>query len=851
MTAHVTPPAIPWHDFGMARRFLEALDGNARGFSFAMFDDKRDEKRAARIALNVPRAVHTTLDEAWPTILKLNQPGALGDRERNYAAYVTVNEALNGDRKNIVRVRALYADCDDRASSLYATQTISKTDFPPPSMIVKSSHGKLHFYWFLKDHVAPSADVLAMLKELVRKLTADSKAADLARVLRLPGTLHLKGAPQQTTLKSAHKDRRYTLGELKAAIQALPEPPAAGGGQNIVIPFNARQRASLSHGGPIAGLGGGGMAAAHDTGDDADELRAGLEANPWSDDLPPDEKKALVKDALASCTKIADGGRKEWLSVLAALFHSGVDDAEQLAEEWSATSAKQYDPNKFAEDWAALDNPQYAGKRASLGTLIKLAQACGWDSEPWKAKADAARGALVLQARQAAMAGGGPLGPIPHDTYDEKTALDIMNINFAVIEFPQETMIGRAARRSGEIVLTSVADARLKLAPIKVKVGEKVRPIFDWWFSHKDRTVGREAIFDPRRPPGIACGQDECNFWQGFAVQPMRGTDKAQSMLDHIEKVICRSDPTEFEYLIRWLAWIFQHPGEAPGVCVVLKSNNEGTGKSTLGEAIQHIFGHHGMMINDPDRLLGRFNDHLEHIGFALLEEAVFAGDPRITDRIKSRLTASTVPIEGKGRKTHSTPNRLAAMSCTNHDHAIDASADARRWFVVEVSPERKGDAAYFKKLHGDLRDGGYEQLLYYFQNYPLGDWHPRNPPQTNALKRQKLLSMPNDYAWLWECAEAGQVVGARQDVGLPTLGGDVPIAALQKAHTGWSRDRGHKPAKPIALGRTLHRILGRKKRGAADPNGHRPRYYSLPGGPELRAKIAGALGIPLEGQSP
>ena len=71
-----------------------------------------------------------------------------------------------------------------------------------------------------------------------------------------------------------------------------------------------------------------------------------------------------------------------------------------------------------------------------------------------------------------------------------------------------------------------------------------------------------------------------------------------------------------------------QNPDKHAGVMIVLQSRKQGTGKSTLGKVMLDIFGQHGALIDDKDRLLGRFNDFLETICFVLAEEMLFAGDP-------------------------------------------------------------------------------------------------------------------------------------------------------------------------------------------------------------------------------
>ena len=81
-----------------------------------------------------------------------------------------------------------------------------------------------------------------------------------------------------------------------------------------------------------------------------------------------------------------------------------------------------------------------------------------------------------------------------------------------------------------------------------------------------------------------------------------------------------------------------QNPDKHSGVVIVLKSRKQGTGKSTLGVVMLNIFGHHGALVDDKERLLGRFTDWLENVCFVLAEEILWAGDHKAADKLKSVL---------------------------------------------------------------------------------------------------------------------------------------------------------------------------------------------------------------------
>ena len=103
-------------------------------------------------------------------------------------------------RGNIVRVRAVLVDADEDLPGV-----ISRLQgLLPTSAIVRSSAGRAQFYWWVVDDF-PVEQFEPVQRALIAKLGTDPNVHDLPRVMRLPGTLHLKSEPQLVTM---------TVGEL-------------------------------------------------------------------------------------------------------------------------------------------------------------------------------------------------------------------------------------------------------------------------------------------------------------------------------------------------------------------------------------------------------------------------------------------------------------------------------------------------------------------------------------------------------------------------------------------------------------------------------------------------------------
>src|SRR5262249_21331143 len=80
-----------------------------------------------------------------------------------------------------------------------------------PSITVSSGHG-YHLYWLLREPVPASIETDGYLKGIAKALGADRAAAELARVLRIPGTFNYKGSENVVPVViSDITDVRYSL----------------------------------------------------------------------------------------------------------------------------------------------------------------------------------------------------------------------------------------------------------------------------------------------------------------------------------------------------------------------------------------------------------------------------------------------------------------------------------------------------------------------------------------------------------------------------------------------------------------------------------------------------------------
>ena len=280
---------------------------------------------------------------------------------------------------------------------------------------------------------------------------------------------------------------------------------------------------------------------------------------------------------------------------------------------------------------------------------------------------------------------------------------------------------------------------------------EKARPLATAWLEHADRRQYAGLVFAPgqKLPPDIL------NLWQGFALEPVAGD--ISLWLEVLSALV----PTASDraYVLRWIAWKIQNPGGVPDTILIF-TGAKGTGKNSLFDPVVLLFGRHAMIVSDPELIAGRFTGHLMDKSLAVLDEAVFVGDPRQMERIKSRVTAKISLYEHKGMDPVQGINCCAYVMLTNHPYVWQATTDERRAVVLEVGESLRGNLEFWGHYYSWVAGPGPAALLHHLQSVDLTGFNPRHIPKGEALRKQVEETALRDpaAAWWHQCLSEGAI---------------------------------------------------------------------------------------------
>jgi hypothetical protein len=370
------------------------------------------------------------------------------------------------------------------------------------------------------------------------------------------------------------------------------------------------------------------------------------------------------------------------------------------------------------------------------------------------------------------------------------------------------------------------------------------RAITRAWMEHKNRkSYPNGIVFAPAGGPAGAY-----NHWKGFAVEPDAASN-CPLFLAHLRDVICSGDDTAAAWVLRWFAHMIQRPGEKPGTALVLRGR-KGAGKDTIGEYVGSLFPRHHTKIVNAEHLHGRFNAHQERTLMLHVEEGFWAGDHKAEASLKSLITSEQVQIERKGIDAFQVASVLRVFISSNSEWVVPASFDERRFCVLDVSPHRAGDAAYFAALREEMEGGGPAALLHHLQSLDLTGFNVRKPPMTEGLREQKLQSLKNVERWWFEVLQAGDLPGAHggfDDDG-PTW--ETPLSAsrdgLRSSYREWLKDRRFDGAAldQRAFGKRLRNLCPNIQDGRIGGRAARTRVHTFPPIADCRRSFECVLGL-------
>lgn len=393
------------------------------------------------------------------------------------------------------------------------------------------------------------------------------------------------------------------------------------------------------------------------------------------------------------------------------------EDGLQLWEEWSLQGERYKDGECYSR-WEGFSD--FGTVR--MGTLFYYAEEAGWEMGPSDRKGNAFdRMVAVMNEEYAVVTIGGKIRILR-----EKTDVWEMDMHYELYD-----------KDSFKTLMENQT--------IEVMINDKIKKVkkTDIWLGHEGRRtyINGVGLF-----PQMATPIGYYNTWNGFAIEPKKGD--CNQFLDHIKHVICDDNYDHNEWLLDWLADLLQDPSDPKG-CALVMRGDEGTGKGLLANTIGSIFGQHHRHLIDDNHLTSNFNAHLLDAVTVFADEITWGGNKKTAGKLKGLVTERHLVGERKGVDAILYRNMVHLIIASNSEWVIPAGSGSRRWFVVNVSAEKKGNRKYFDSMYKGLKQGGTAAFMHMLlERRILSDL--RLAPETIGLTDQRILNTQGDTVFHW-----------------------------------------------------------------------------------------------------
>jgi len=409
-----------------------------------------------------------------------------------------------------------------------------------------------------------------------------------------------------------------------------------------------------------------------------------------------------------------------WIKIGMILFNISNGSLEylNLFDEYSKKNNK-YEEGKCMEKWMSFKNDNNG---LSLGTLKLWVKEDNKDKDKEKEK--------------------NPNYNKYQDWYDDsiETFMENMNKELAYIEDIDEYI---KIQKDSNIVRNPEKKIKPNYNHCKIIYKEiingkekekKINP-FQLWNDNILKKIYLRIVFDP-----ALNSKDYFNLWKGFDIkkEDCINEPSCNIILNHIKDIWCKNNEIYYNYVLDWLAHIFQKPHQQSGVVLCLKSD-EGSGKGVVLEILQKIIGRqHYETVNSMKYILGDFNGISEGKVLINLDEALWGGSKEDESKLKKLITDGTTQINKKNKECITMNNYSNYIISTNNDWFIGVKEGTRRFFCLEcddkyAGPSNKIKEEYFKKIR-NVNINAFANFLY---TRNIENFNVRDFPKTRLLQEQ------------------------------------------------------------------------------------------------------------------
>lgn len=300
----------------------------------------------------------------------------------------------------------------------------------------------------------------------------------------------------------------------------------------------------------------------------------------------------------------------------------------------------------------------------------------------------------------------------------------VIDADEAVYQFKQRKFMTKAHFKDG----SSYSSLYYEVPKMK---GEGTKKVYyaKVWLTHEHALRYDDIVFDPTTEERVVerDGKICLNSWEGLEGVPGDVTPFLE-LTEHISSML---HPGQRDFLLKLMAYKFQHPGAKIPIAPVLVGD-AGSGKSMWARIVREACGPYGHALKD-DALKSEFNGWIERSLIAVLDEAQGNTVKMRRDYLKTLISEEMLTLNEKYRIARLVRSPTMYILTSNDRSAASFEHDDRRMFVVDV--RGKMPEEWYKAAGAWIKNGGARHVLHFLQTYDLKGWTPPNEAPVTAEK--------------------------------------------------------------------------------------------------------------------
>ena len=252
----------------------------------------------------------------------------------------------------------------------------------------------------------------------------------------------------------------------------------------------------------------------------------------------------------------------------------------------------------------------------------------------------------------------------------------------------------------------------------------------DKWFLDKEK---RKYDKYDTIPKDSMCPDYVYNMWEKLPVQLMPSLEKTEYYDTALEwfknhiRVLVDFNEIHYEFVVMWLAQMFQYPENKSIQLVFI--GEEGTGKGTFVKFLTTIMGggHRCFNTEDPQNdIFGQFNDSMKKAFLVVMNEADKSNTYNNNNKFKGLITEPFINIRPKGKTAFSMRSVHRFMGFSNNPDPT--TKNKRRDFTMKTSNCKVNNTEYF--IEGNKYANNIECCKYIY------DWLMIQPTKPNINEK-------------------------------------------------------------------------------------------------------------------